>query len=355
MTEAPEVRMNRVRRWLKRLQPFGDRTHRLGELARRELPEATGLSEANVDWALTHAFETNPSEQDLRTLVGSVSEARAAHVLLSANVFVGALRSIAIALAGSATVAVRPSSREPLTAMLLHAADPDAFELVSELHPLPRDHVWAYGQDATIGKLRTELPRGVVLHGYGSGFGVAVVPAGARLVRADYAAIALDIAVFDQRGCLSPRFVLLESDRATAMAFAARLLAALTDVGKQLPLGAVDPVTTAENARHRELWRTLGDVWVGPSGMVTLDCGDNPWGTPPSDRTIHVRTTNDAYADLAGRADVITAVGTPADPAIAARVLELCPRVRCSPFGSMQRPPLDGPVDRRPDLGGTLL
>jgi hypothetical protein len=355
MTETPRDRKNRVRRWLERLRFFGDSAHPLGQLARRELPLATGLSEANVDWALTHAFEANASDEDIAALVSSVGQAQAAHVLLSANVFVGALRAIAVALASSAAVRVRPSSREPLTAALLHRADPEAFELVSELRPRPLEHVWAYGQDATISKLRNDLPRGVVLHGHGNGFGVTVVTAGSELTPAEYAAIALDIAVFDQRGCLSPRFVLLECDRSTGIGFANRLLAALTRVAEQLPLGSIDPLTTAATARHRELWRSLGDVYLGPAGMVTLDCDGNPWGTPPSGRTIHVRITRDAFADLAGQADAITAVGTRADPRLAAKILELCPRVRWSPFGWMQRPRLDGPVDRRPDPRGTVI
>jgi hypothetical protein len=355
MSESTQKRIDRVRSWLDRMRQVTDATHPLGRAARRQLPSATGLSEASVEWALTHAFETDATDAEIRTLVDSVSEAPATHVLLSANVFVGALRAIALALAGSETVRVRPSRRESVTTELLLRAAPSAFDLVSELRPNPGDHVWAYGADATISRLKTDLPCGVVLHGHANGFGVFVVDTPSRLVPSDFDAMAVDIAAFDQRGCLSPRFVLLEGDRATGMRFADRLLAALTRVATLLPVGRVDPMTLNETARHRELWRYLGDVYQGRGGMVTLDADGNSWGEPPTCRAIHVRATKDALADLAGHTDAITAIGSSTDPGLVGKILTYAPRVRWSPFGYMQRPRLDGPVDRRVDPRGIVL
>ncbi len=350
-----EVRMHRVRRWLERVHVLTDATHPLGRAARRELPSATGLHAEQVEWALTHAFETEANDDELRLLVERVVESPATHVSLSANVFVGALRAIAVALASSEYVSVRASRREPLTLALLHRAAPDAFTLVSALRPVAGDHVWAYGADDTLSHLRATLPKGVVLHGHGSGFGVLLVDEPSTLTRADFDAMALDIAAFDQRGCVSPRFVLLEAEPDEGSRFARLLLEALTRAAKRLPFGAVDPDTMAETARHRETWRYLGEVHSGKGGMVSLDLDGNPWGKPPSQRTVHVRLTKNALSDLLGRSGAITAIGSRDDPNLAARIHAACRHARWSPFGSMQRPRLDGPVDRRPDPKGCVI
>jgi hypothetical protein len=98
---------------------------------------------------------------------------------------------------------VRASRREPTMAALLAEAAPGLFELTSELAPAPGDHVHAYGSDATLAELARTLPRGVVLHGHGSGFAAAVLE---RPFSDDvWDRLALDVALFDQRGCLSPR------------------------------------------------------------------------------------------------------------------------------------------------------
>lgn len=353
--DTTQTRLDRLRRWLDRVRPLTDPNHPLGAIARRELPSETALSEELVAWGLDQAFEINATDEELRELVDRVVPSPVAHVSLSANVFVGALRAIAVALASSSNVRVRCSRREPLTATLLHRAAPDAFALVPTLSPAPGDHVWAYGADHTLAQLRAEFPRGVVLHAHGDGFGVLVVDAGARLTDEDFDAMAVDVAAFDQRGCLSPRFVLLEGRPSKGHAFALQLLETMNRVAERLPFGPIDPAAQAEAARHRETWRYLGEAHTGKGGMVSLDFDGQPWGKPPSLRTIHVRLTENALADLVGQSDAVTAVGSRRNPALIAKIEASCPKVRWSPFGSMQRPRLDGPVDRRPDPLGCVL
>ena len=348
------TRAARVRRWLEQLRVLTDAHHPLGMLARRDLPGATRLSAEHIEWALTQAFEVHASDNELLALVDRTVAAPAAHVLLSANVFVGALRAIAIALASSEHVYVRASRREPLTAALLYEAAPAAFTLVENLTPAPGEHLWAYGTDATLASLRQTLPPGVVLHSHGSGFGVLLIDAAAQLNTSDFDAMALDIAAFDQRGCLSPRFVVLEDERAQAVAFARSLRDALTRIATQLPVGAIDSDTVAAARRHRSVWRYLGEVFESPCGTVSLDCDRQPWGTPPSGRSVHVRWTENALEDLVGLGHAVTAVGSRHDASLAATIQALCPAVRWSPFGSMQRPRLDGPVDIRTDPNGCV-
>jgi hypothetical protein len=352
---AIETRIARVERWLSQIAVLQDPCHVLGSEARHALPPTTSLAPESVEWALTHALETHPSRNELRALVDNTVEAPTAHVLLSANVFVGALRAIAIALASSSHVCVRASRREPTMARLLNDAAPGTFHLVTELHAHAGDHLWAYGSDSTLAQLRAGLPKGVVLHAYGEGFGVVVIEQPGALNVDDFDALALDIAAFDQKGCLSPRFVLVEGDAEATGEFARCLMAAMNRAVEHLPLGDADAAALAAAARHRELWLCLGEVLDGPGGSVSIDVEGHAFGAPPVHRTVHVRATRDAMGELIALAPHLTAVSSRAGSAIAKRIGELIPTARWSPFGWMQRPALDGPVDRRADPRGVVL
>lgn len=348
-------RISRVRRWLDCLRPLADDAHPMGRTVREELPRAVRLSRESVAWALTHTLEVEASDDEVRQLVENTVVAPCAHVVLSANVFVGALRAIAIALASSSRVKVRASRREPRTVQYLLQAAPHAFELVTNLNVEPGEHVWVYGADTTIRELYTRLPRGVVLHAHGDGYGVVVVERDAPLSDSDYAAMALDIAAFDQRGCLSPRYALLQGTARQARDFAQRLLDAMTELQQRIPFGPQDVAVLAATAQHRETWCFLGEVFEAPGGLVTLDTEGLAWGDPPTNRTIHIRAVEDPLSELKIRATRITAVGCRANSPLLHEVNAVVPHARVSDFGYMQRPRLDGPVDRRDDPAGILL
>jgi hypothetical protein len=153
----------RIERLLEAARQIADPEHSLGRKARSVLPDSTRLSCAGVELALARCLEVAPSEAELVRLCGSVSPAPRAHVLLSANVFTAAHRAIAVALAASERVFVRPSRRAPEMARLLAEAAPGLFELVEHLDPKPGDAVFAYGSDLTLATLRAQLPRGISL------------------------------------------------------------------------------------------------------------------------------------------------------------------------------------------------
>ena len=76
------------------------------------------------------------------------------------------------------------------------------------------------------------LPAGVLLRGHGPGFGLVVCDESsiddenlARFVDG----LSLDIVLFDQRGCLSPRLVLFQGSAASATKLAQALAKALDD------------------------------------------------------------------------------------------------------------------------------
>ena len=349
MTDVSRERLERVRRAVEAAACLADRRHPLGVEARRVLPAATRLSPENVELCLRECLETAPAPAELAELCRVTPVAPAAHVLLSANVFVGAHRAIAIALAASARVSVRPSRREPQMAEFLQRAGAP-FEIVPELRPTAGDHVWAYGADETLQSVRASLPAGVVFHGHGSGFGVAVVSV-VTPAELEAAALALaeDVVPFDQRGCLSPRIAFVLGDAAAGRHFARALSKSLAEFAERVPRGELSEEERAAERRYRDLAAYGGELFEAPDYAVSVqqDAPGQPSLVPPIGRNVHVVSTADWMARLAPISASVTAVGVAGPLGLRERVSRALPRARLSALGGMQRPPLDGPVDRR--------
>jgi hypothetical protein len=347
------------------------------------LESTTGLSSAGIEWAIEHCLEHSPSDAELRRLVAGVAQAPRAHVILPASVFVAAHRALALALAAAPQVFVKPSRREPALIEALHAQTPGLFQVVEQIQPEPGDHVFAYGSDTTLEALRRSLPKATVLHAHGSGFGVAVVDleaapavrlaadeseASARVDantdRAIARAIAEDTACFDQRGCLSPRFVLALADPPRARRFAERLANELAALERHLPPGRLDPDEQAEVTWHRQCAACFGDVLAAGSGSVSLrDAAEPAWldeeglaalEVPPAGRNLEVIAVRRLEPALEALRPWLTTVGC-SSAALEARVHPLLGSIRIAPLGRMQRPPFDGPVDRRANPRGEVI
>ncbi len=326
---------------------IADPSDPLGERARELLVASTGLSREGVELALAHCLETEPSDAELEALCASVTPAPRVHVLLSANVFVAAHRAIALGLAASSNVVVRPSRREPEMATLLYQAAPGLFELTTELAPIAGEHVHAYGSDATLGELTRSLPRGVVLHGHGSGFAAAIVepPFASDL----WERLALDVALFDQRGCLSPRVVLSKSSPGS---IAAPLCAALARWETHAPRGELDPEEAAAVVRYRDTLTFAGELWPAGQGFVSES---SELLIPPIGRNLHIVAHPEPLALLAPFANQLTSLGVEGTTALVERAAQAFPRCRIAPIGRIQSPPFDGPVDCRTPKSGQLL
>jgi hypothetical protein len=343
------------------------------------LESTTGLSSAGIQWSIEHCLEQSPSDAELRRLVAGVAQAPRAHVILPASVFVAAHRALALALAAAPHVFVKPSRREPALIEALHAQAPGLFHVVEQIQPEPGDHVFAYGSDTTLEALRRSLPKASVLHAHGSGFGVAVVDLGAAppacaphvtddpeadTDRAMARAIAEDTACFDQRGCLSPRFVLALADPARARRFAERLASELAELEHRLPLGRLDPGEQAEVTWHRQCAACFGDVLAAGAGSVSLrdpvepawldDEGLTALEIPPAGRHLEVVAVRRLESALTTLRPWLTTVGC-SSAALEASVRPLLDPIRVAPLGSMQRPPFDGPVDRRTNPRGEII
>lgn len=331
------------------------------------LLETTGLSRQGIDWALARCLERAPTHIERMALIGSVARAPRAHVILPGGVFVAAHRALALALAAAPRVCVKPSRRDPALVEALHARDPELFQLVERIEPRAGDHVYAYGSDLTLAELRRDLPSYTVLHAHGSGFGVAVVDVDAgdaELARAARA-IAEDTACFDQRGCLSPRFVLALGAPAAIGPFARELAAALAQLELALPLGRLAATERAEATWFRQCAAYAGTLLPAGSGAVSMRTpletgalvaadGALALEVPPAGR--HLEILPIAHLEPAIRAlrPWITSVGC-TSPRLEEQLLAWLDPIRVTRVGQMQSPPFDGPVDRRSDPLGEII
>ena len=343
-----ETRRARLEPLFESARSLADGTTERGRLARERLIASSALSAQGVDFALQRCLEVAPDEREIAALIRSTPEAQVAHVLLSANVFVAAHRAIAIALAASAQVRVRASRREPEMAELLLAGAPGSFQLVKELSPHSGDRLWAYGSDETMDEVAVTLPAGVALHAHGSGFGIAVLDgphAGPELGEL-LTGLAEDIALFDQRGCLSPRVVLVNAPLEFAVELSRELALELAKVEQSIPRGQLTLPELGEIAKYRDTAHFTGEVFEAGLGFVTLG-QTSGWLLPPTGRNIHVLVTPDVIATLTPYRPLLTSCAFAGSPAVREQLRRALPGARVCGFGEMQRPPFDGPVDRR--------
>jgi len=355
MSAAVDRRIGRVRDVLSAARRLVDATDPLGREARVLLPEATGLSRQGVELGLTRHVETDASPDDLARLLARAKEAPRVHVVLSANVFAGAVRALAIAVAASPTVTVRPSSREAVMAPLLVRALAEAsagarVELASALEPTAGDSVHVYGRRETIDAITREAPAGVRVFGHGPGFGMAFVDAGAAPLDLAAERLSWDVVAFDQRGCLSPRFALVRGSPVEVEAFGERLARELERREGDVPRGSLTGDERRDGALYVQTASVVGQCHSGATFTVGVDLDPRALALPPSGRHIHVARlgdVDDALRLVAPFGDAVISIGHLAETSLLAPLVGFLPRARLLPLGRMQSPPLDGPVDLR--------
>ncbi len=322
------------------------------------LARDSGLSVQGVKLALERALELEPTDQELDELMAWVAPARTAAargavawIVLSATVFTAAHRALALGLAVSSDVRVKPSRRAPGFVRELHSCAPHLFSIVDQLETRPGDHVFAYGSDETLTAIAASLPAGVHFHGHGHGIGVAVVGAGASVAESAEK-LAADIVLFDQRGCLSPRLTLLHPN-VNAAHFQTELAARLEAWERQVPQGALDEAAARAAAWAERVARQLaftsraGKGWVANYGSA-LERGEQVPLAPPC-RALSLAVSDDPVHALLDLKPLITCIGYAGAPPLRDALVRAFPRARHVPIGEMQRPRLDGPVDRRGD------
>lgn len=206
-----------------------------------------------------------------------------------------------------------------------------------------------YGNNTTLAAVRPHIPvtAKTIFHGHKLSLGVIAREAtGVDL--AEKAAI--DIVLYDQRGCLSPHLYYVESGGAASPHdFAKQLADALRAAAVKWPKGAV---SADEAGRIQQLRAALplkgGAVFQSEKGVdwTVLFDPDPEFTASPLSRTIWIKPVDD-LSDipplLVPVGDLVQAVGVAASPERAealANTLSIIGGCRICAIGDMQRPPL---------------
>lgn len=352
---------------------------------RAALVRETALSPAMVEWGLDQlalSFE-------LEAVLALASQARPqgplvavpprlSVVVLSGNVFTAGVRSLALPLLCGSPVLVKTTrAGQALFDTLQWAlADVDgevarhltllAFgredRALSEAIFSRADVVSAYGDDRTMMELRRLLPVSARFLAHGHGVSAAYVP---QAVLADPAALtdaarclALDVAAYDQLGCLSPQVTLVEAGAVPAETFMAALSVALEEIEALLPRGDVPLEAAAQAAQWRGVASVLGQLEAGASHACSVEDAPLRWG--PGYRHVAIYPCDGARGAgqlLAPLGEHLKSIGVAGGAAVRVQLAEALPgglSPRLCALGRMQTPPLSAYFDGRPPFDGLL-
>ena len=159
--------------------------------------------------------------------------------------------------------------------------------------------VLAYGDRAAVADLARRAPGKVV--DYGPKLSFAVVAADAEL-DSTARGVARDVALFDQRGCLSIQAAFVAGDARRARDFASTLAAALRELAAILPAGPVEPglASLVQQLRgEAELRGALVGALPVAVGTVLLET-TTPLASSPGLRTVRVHALG-SLAELPDR------------------------------------------------------
>jgi len=268
-------------------------------------------------------------------------------------------------LAGSA-VWVHPPRNDPHTLVsflaTLREQDPDvaaAVAIDSGPSALPYvDAVIAEGRDETLRELRAAVAPETLFVGYGHKLSLAAIGHDASLVTA-VRALALDVALFDGRGCLSPAYVIVEdTPRGRAEDLAQALASELARLRDELPRGSLG---AAEHVALRDLrarWSTRAGakMLLAPSGTdwaVALLPFEAELPPPGTLRHVPVIAVSDTAGFLhavslcAPSLSALAHAGWDLPRAQLARAALRAGASRICELGHMQRPPIGWRHDGR--------
>lgn len=331
----------------------------------RQLSLSAGLSEPMTRWALATTFAAF-SEAALLELIrggGRARSARGVAAVLAGNVFTAAARPLLLPLLAGVPVVAKASSRDDALpyaiARALSAAHPvlgaacavatfshdDSARLDALL--AGADCIQVLGSDDAVQGVRERARSGQTLlgRGHGLGLGVALSP------NAESAHVfALDIAAYDQRGCLSPHAILVQGDDRAAEAFAELLFQALARFEREMPRGSLPASAAAEQLQWRGVAAARGVLHASDTFAVSCEHGE-ALRPSPGYRNVAVcslRSTAALAERVAPFARFLKAVGiagqgSAALPALAPYTCQA---------GLMQTPPLSAHLDGLHPLAG---
>lgn len=343
------------------------------------LVESTGLSEAMVQWGLRTTLATVQAETLLEIrrraglfVFGQENRAQLCSVVLAGNVFTACVKAILVPLLLEVPVLVRPSSRDGVLAHALVAGLEPPFDEAASLVAFDHDddRAWeaffrradaahVFGSDETLRALRSKTPSRTRFVGHGHGVGVAAIlepPRGRFDAIAE--ALALDVAAYDQRGCLSPQVLYVVGARAEALALAEALHGALAAVEASLPRGPLSQRERVACTRWRATVAALGDLFEGLThAVVVADAAPVPGGPGYRHLVIRAVPTIEALRQaVAPLGHHLKAFGWGPDEAqpLVGTALPAGTAPYLAPLGAMQTPPFDLPWDGMPLTEGLL-
>ena len=358
------------------------------------LPEATGFSKNIVREGLARGLD-HWSGEDLRSVLlselaaaaGSSKRSRVTGfeltgVVLAGSIPMPSLLTLLLPLALHSPVLAKTAARDRVTAPLLAQSigevDADLARCI-EVTSFSRedeactrvfldvDCVVASGSDETLARIREQLRSSRRLVAYGHRLSVALIGpetlSGTAL--ADSArALALDTALWDQQGCLSPLAVFVEDPVGTATEAVALALAdALSAAEKEWPRGAIERESAAAIVHQRdeaELRSAAGrPVRVlasdGTRWTVVLE-DDATWRPAPLHRFLRVHPVSGRSALIAALSPVARHLSAAAITGFGDSSAEVTRELGrlgasrvCAP-GAMQSPPIGWHRDGQPLL-----
>jgi hypothetical protein len=316
-TRIAEVLSEACRRW--RDPAFSGRAAALGAIA--AVAQSLPLLDASID-ALLAGF----TAEGIAALAGRVgTRPNLIGFVMPGNVAGAGLHELVQALLAGCSAIVKPSSSEPFFFpqfhRTLHSIDEEVAARMEVMvwdrsdgesthaMALVCDRIAAFGDDETIAALSAIAPAKLI--GFGSRLSGAVVARealAADVAKTTAAALARDVSLYDQRGCLSLHHVMVEAPDAQARDFAALLASELDAAAAAMPPDPAPPMTElagARSLRENARWRRLGgapvELWEGEglSWTVIFD-PQSPFQPSPLRRTVRVSAFDDV-SELAGR------------------------------------------------------
>jgi hypothetical protein len=350
------------------------------------LPAATGFTAPMVGEGLRRALhdwtgdalreltirELGPIESLDSASIRRVSGFETTAVLLAGSIPMPSLLALIAPLALRSPVLAKTASRDPLTPHLVaqSIAEADAelgrcirvvdFAAANEdctRALLEADCICATGSDATIAAVQSEAkpPRRLVVDGHRLSIAAVVPPQNAEL-RAELAErLAIDIALWDQLGCLSPIAVFaVDPELARAAELGEAIADALANAEAKWPRGSIDPAAAHAIAQQRaeaELRRAAGraiEIHASDATTWTVIVEDGPEPRPaPLHRFVRVVPVPgpdqliDAVRPLGTHLAAVAIEGFKEETARLADALAGLGASRICAPGSLQSPPLD--------------
>lgn len=351
---------------------IADPERALGRAARGRLPQSSGLTLPMVAWALSTTLGgARASLAELaRRMEPPPGTIAAPHplgaLILAGNVFTACVQPLSVGLLSRTPLLVKASSADDVLPRLfvdaLREVDPELAAAVLVVS-FPRDAapleatilhhaavVSVYGSDPTLAAIRacTDANTAFIAHGHGLGLGW--VDADADLEEAA-GRFALDVAAYDQRGCMSPHAIAIERD---GERFASELAHALDRIASELPRGALPTETGASQMQWRGVAAARGVLHEGDGWAVSFEPGAAPRLSPGARNVVVCEMGGlDVFATRAATIGPhLKSLGVAGDVERVARALPagVSPRV-CS-AGTMQTPGLLAYADGLPPWEG---